>query len=84
MRANPFGWAVALLALLLSGWDAMAYHADMAITRPPDIPMQKWTEMMRVRRARDLPKYLGREALVLGGAVAAWLLVGSLTRPARP
>ena len=82
MRANPFGWAVVVLAVLLSGWDAWEFHLAMATTRPADIPLNKWSAMMRVRRQRALPRYLGREALILGGGVAAWLLLSSLSRPA--
>lgn len=71
-----------VLAVLLSAWDVWEFHLDMTATRPADIPLSKWSAMMRVRRQHALPRYLGREALILGGGVAAWLLLGSLNRPA--
>jgi hypothetical protein len=77
MRMNSFGWAVIVLAVTLTIWNVMEYREH---TAPPPASMGFTLAQLDAadyaRRTRIVPRYVEREVLIIGVAVAVWLIVG--------
>ena len=71
MRSNALGWAIFVLGLTFTIWNFMAYQRD--VLAAPSVFLSD--AFMQPRQNRLLPKYLEREVLIVGVAVAAWLVV---------
>ncbi|MGA7094762.1 MAG: hypothetical protein WBX23_12090 [Candidatus Cybelea sp.] len=82
MRINSLGWAVIVLALTLTIWNVMEYRGQMDVPKPDDYSIERWDWLMQQRQSHLLPKYVEREVLIIGAAVAAWLIVGRRERKA--
>lgn len=87
MRLTTIGWAIVVLALTFSIWNVLEYRENVAsiyavmdsVNRESGLPERAEPNIW----LRQSAKYIEREVLIVGVAVAAWVLFGRAKPSAR-
>jgi hypothetical protein len=83
MRMNSLGWVVVVLAVTLTIWNFIEYERNTPVpsSHLPNGIAVRWHLNSEDYRAVRY-KYIERGVLIVGVAVAAWLIVGRRERRA--